>query len=477
VNPSGLEDRTSPTSRGRSIAGRPTISWALLGDSKPQELQAKKLKYRLKYAWERSTFYRNLWERQGVTYRDLCDIESIPDMRRLIPTIDKEALIQDQISFPPFGQRLTVSPEEVVAYSTSGGTSGGVLELQPMTRLDVARASSSRAAFGGHWMAGLRPGGSVPIFFPVSASGGTWFPLEWSRRMGATRALLMHTPTSERLEELARWRISFMGHMLPSYLNILSSEARSAGFDPTKRLPHLRGIVLGGESYPLGWAERMSEFWGCTIHSNYGSTQGFGLQAWTCERGAVPDGERGVLHHDDLSFVMEIIDPETCAPVNVGDRGELVVTTLDNMACPYIRFRTGDSAVNLGNDACPCGRQGLCLEAGTIGRLDDQVKIKGTNVRVSAIEAAVFHHSFVDDFRLTISSDRSGRTFVHAMVRPRQDTSMLDDAETTSLASDLQRVVGSSVQVEFTNDVLHDPQNSRGYRKIRRLVDQRELEF
>lgn len=82
----------------------------------------------------------------------------------------------------------------------------------------------------------------------------------------------------------------------------------------------------------------------------------------------------------------------------------MVITTPDAVAAPYMRYRTGDSAVYLGEAFCPCGRAGACIEAGTIGRIDDQVKIKGDVVTFTAIERAIFETQGVKDFRMRIGN-------------------------------------------------------------------------
>ncbi|WP_162529930.1 phenylacetate--CoA ligase family protein [Nocardioides caldifontis] len=439
-------------------------------------IQLEKLRHRLRYCYERSEFYRRLWGEVGIDDAWIDSLQNGAEFSRQMPFTTKQMILDDQASEPPFGGRLCVAESELVAVSSSGGTSGGRRELQPLTRIDVVRASRARTAFAGCWTAGLRPGGVVPVLFPVGPAGGTWFPLDWIKQVGARPLMVMQLPTREKLEEMVTHRATFLGHVLPSYLNVLAIEARNAGIDPRRDLTSLAGIMLAGESYPVAWLEAMSDFWGVPIHENYGSTQATGHHAWTCERGLAADGrQRGVLHVDELSFYTEVLRPGTSQPVQPGERGELVITTLDAVAAPYMRYRTGDSAVYLGESVCPCGRAGACIEAGTIGRIDDQVKIKGNVVTFTAIESIVFETPGVKDFRMRIGTSADGRTKVGLTlwVSGHSDRSIEKD-----VATRLHGLMNVSIDVARARESQPaDANDSAAYKKVQRIADARRIEF
>ena len=453
-----------------------TISLAPVDDADWRSIQLEKLRYRARYCYDRSAFYRHLWGGAGVTQAWIDSLPHAAEFSRRIPFTTKQMILDDQADQPLFGGRLCVEESELVAVSSSGGTSGRRRELQPLTRIDVMRASRARAAFAGCWTAGLRPGGVVPVLFPVGPAGGTWFPLDWIKQIGARPLLVMQLPTRDKLREMVTHRATFLGHVLPSYLNVLAIEARNLGIDPRRDLPRLTGIMLAGESYPVAWLDAMSDFWGVPIHENYGSTQATGHHAWTCERGLLADrGQRGILHVDELSFYTEVLRPGTSQPVEPGERGELVITTLDAVAAPYMRYRTGDSAVYLGESVCPCGRAGACIEAGTIGRIDDQVKIKGNVVTFTAIETLIFETPGVKDFRMRIGSTADGRTKVGLTlwISGHADRSIEED-----VATRLHDLMGVSIDVASAADGQPaDSDDSAAYRKVQRISDARRIEF
>jgi len=63
------------------------------------------------------------------------------------------------------------------------------------------------------------------------------------------------------------------------------------------------------------------------------------------------------MHIWDDHYLAEIIDPETDKPVEDGEEGELVVTTLTLTALPLIRFRTGKKTKIISREKCECGLQ------------------------------------------------------------------------------------------------------------------------
>ena len=85
----------------------------------------------------------------------------------------------------------------------------------------------------------------------------------------------------------------------------------------------------------------------------------------------------------------EVEDLETGEPVTKpGERGRLVITALDRLAQPCIRFDSKD-IVEISDQKCDCGRTYKIFLGGVIGRADDITKVKGVLLAPSAIEDVV----------------------------------------------------------------------------------------
>ena len=93
------------------------------------------------------------------------------------------------------------------------------------------------------------------------------------------------------------------------------------------------------------------------------------------------------LHIMEDHFLPEIVDPNTGEPLDDGQTGELVITTLTKEGIPLIRYRVRD-ITRLNHTPCPCGRTTARMERVT-GRSDDMLIIRGVNVFPSQIESVL----------------------------------------------------------------------------------------
>jgi phenylacetate-CoA ligase len=167
----------------------------------------------------------------------------------------------------------------------------------------------------------------------------------------------------------------------PSFALILAERARDAGLLGKMRL---RWGVHGAESWSEGLRQKLEESWegpydACDI---YGLSEIIGPGvASECRE------NKGGLHVFEDHFYPEIVDPGTGDPVDEGEPGELVITTLTKTAQPVIRYRTRDITRFLPGE-CSCGRTNRRI-ARLEGRADDMLIIRGINVYPRAIETVL----------------------------------------------------------------------------------------
>jgi phenylacetate-CoA ligase len=103
----------------------------------------------------------------------------------------------------------------------------------------------------------------------------------------------------------------------------------------------------------------------------------------------------------DEGVILEILRPGTGDPVDPGEVGEVVVTTL-NADYPLIRFATGDLSAVM-EEPSPCGRTNLRIK-GWMGRADQTTKVRGMFVHPSQVAAVLKRHSEVLKGRLVVDS-------------------------------------------------------------------------
>jgi len=326
---------------------------------------------------------------------------------RGIEPVTKEEILADQAEHPPMGRRLGVEPSEVEMVHTTGGTSGRGREIYGLTMRDVANVGML-SSFSYAW-AGLRAGeaGAYNVGLSNSSGGNCW--ISATQAIGRAPVIIAHTGFDERIDLLRRFPPAAM-YGTPSAINGLVNTAERRAINLREEIPSLRSIIVTGEPYPVEWARAMEELWGVQLFEAYGLTQsGSSLCAATCECGAAPEGLRGRMHLWEWAFVLEIVDPETLEPTPLGEEGEILLTTLDKEASPVVRFRTRDRVRYLGRDGCACGRVLRAVEAGSIARFDDMIKIKGQNVWPSDIEATLFGSGDVAEFNGVVAISDKGR--------------------------------------------------------------------
>ena len=104
----------------------------------------------------------------------------------------------------------------------------------------------------------------------------------------------------------------------------------------------------------------------------------------------------------DEGVIVEIVTPGTGDPVEAGEVGEVVVTSL-NPDYPLIRFATGDLSAVLPGES-PCGRTNMRIK-GWMGRADQTTKIKGMFVRPEQVAALVARQADVTKARVIATRD------------------------------------------------------------------------
>jgi phenylacetate-CoA ligase len=133
---------------------------------------------------------------------------------------------------------------------------------------------------------------------------------------------------------------------LPSLVLQYFDRAAELGIDIKKS--KLRLVIGAGEPWAESYRKKIEAEYGVIFRNIYGVAQA-GELAGECEH------DDGMHYNADLYF-LEIIDPETKEVLELGEEGELVVTSFFRKAVPRIRYRTGDITKIMPYKPCPCGR-------------------------------------------------------------------------------------------------------------------------
>ena len=127
----------------------------------------------------------------------------------------------------------------------------------------------------------------------------------------------------------------------------------------------------------------------------------------------------------DEGVIVEIVTPGTGDPVEPGQVGEVVVTTL-NPDYPLIRFATGDLSAILPGQS-PCGRTNTRIK-GWMGRADQTTKIKGMFVRPEQVAEFVRRYDDVTRARVIATRENEMDIMTVQIETTKTDANTYDGA-------------------------------------------------
>jgi phenylacetate-CoA ligase len=423
------------------------------------EIVFAKLVRQVRYAWERSAFYRQKWEAAGVSPETL---ESLDDLARF-PVIQKAELRAAQATHPPFGDYLCIEPGRVARIHGTSGTTGRPTVFG-IGADDWERVGDAHARI--MWAAGLRPADRILICSFFSLYLGSWGALKGGERLGATMfpfgagvpgQTLMAVQWAQDLRPTA-----FYG--TPSYALHLAETARREGIDP--RTLGFRTLFFSGEpgaGIPATKREIEETFGGVCI--DMGSMAE--MTPWMTN--AECHHRTGMHLWQDLVYT-QVCDPETFQPVPFGAEGTPVYTHLERTSQPMIRLVSGDRARWI-DAPCPCGRTYPRLPDGLYGRLDDMFIVRGENIYPSAIEDTLRAiEGFGGEFRVIVSRrERMDELVIQAEYAASHAERR--DALAVTMRERLRARLGVHPKVELV------PEGAlpRTEFKARRVIDDRDL--
>lgn len=227
-------------------------------------------------------------------------------------------------------------------------------------------------------------------------------------------------------------------------------------------------ILIGAEPTPNIMRKKIEEMWNSEVYIGYGTTE-FGLNmAAECE-------EKHGMHLVETNFLTEVIDPSTTEPLEEGEIGEFVYTTLAREGMPFIRYRSHD----LGRiivDRCSCGLPLKKIEIK--GRTDDMLPIgAGDNFFTRMFDDIIFSQPNVIEYQ-AIFEKKYNKDYITVVVETTDSTEVLRNKIFTELMSLPE--INNGVQVSHTVappvvQLVKPNTLNRESIKAKRLLDKRGI--
>jgi phenylacetate-CoA ligase len=319
-----------------------------------KQLQLERLQSTIHRVYRNVPFYRRMFDRQGI---DPDSFSSIEDIKK-IPFTTKNDL------------------RKIVRIHTSSGTTGIPIvvgytkgDLKIWSEL-VARVLSA---------GGITKDDVIQIAFNYGLFTGAFGFHYGAEKIGASVIPISIENPKKQIKIMQDYKTTAL-ISTPSYALLIANTILEMDINPNSL--SLKFGLFGAEP----WSERMrkeiEEKLKITATDNYGLSEVMGPGvAGECL-------EKNGLHINEDHFLFEILDPHTLEPLEEGQTGELVITTLTKEAFPVLRFRTGDLTRFLPGQ-CPCGRTLRRINR-IMGRTDDMIIIRGLKIFPSQIEAILY---------------------------------------------------------------------------------------
>ena len=350
--------------------------------------QEEKLREDLSYLSSKSLFYQDLFKKNHI---DATKIKTLEDLR-LIPFTTKEDLQTRNKDF------FCVEPSEIRDYITTSGTLSDPTTFA-MTEKDLVRLAYNEAisftGTGGH------PGEIYQLMTTIDKRfmAGYAYCLG-IRMMGAGLVRVGNGIPELQWDTIKRIQPNAI-ICVPSFILRIIKFAEEHGID-YKNCSVKKAVCIGenlrNDDFSLNLlGTKIKEKWDIELYSTYASTE---MSTSFCECSAGMGGH----HHPEL-IICELID-ENGNPVNEGEAGELVVTTLGVEGMPLLRFRTGDVA-RFHYEPCSCGRTTMRISP-IIGRKKQMIKFKGTTLYPASVFDVLDNADYVENYLVEVSSNEIG---------------------------------------------------------------------
>lgn len=417
-----------------------------------RKLQSYRLNNIVTHAYQNSPFYRKKMQEMNITPHD---IQSIDDIVKLPFTVKQD--LRDNY---PFGL-MAVPMSEIVRLHASSGTTGKPIVVghtrkdlmiwaeavaRCLTAYGLTKNDMVQVSYG----YGLFTGG-LGAHAGVETIGGTVIPM--SSGNTKKQIQLMHDFGAKALA------------CTPSYALYLAETIKESGI-PMEEFK-LRIGVFGAEPWTENMRKELEEKLHIKAYDIYGLTEicgpGVGGEC-ECQNGT---------HLWEDHFYPEIINPETMEPVEPGQPGELVFTTLTREGMPMIRYRTRD-LTNLIYEKCECGRTAVRMGR-IMGRSDDMLIIRGVNVFPSQVESVLLELPEFEPYYFIVVDRVNNTDTFEIQVELRQE--YYSDGMNTmialkkKIASRMQSVIGLQPDIR----IMEPRSMERSQGKAKHVQDNRKL--
>lgn len=414
-----------------------------------RRIQLEGLQRTVSHVYKNSEFYQKRFDEAGVKPKQ---IKSLRDISKL-PLITAQDL-QEGYPFP----LKSVPFEKIVRIHASSGTTGK-RKVLCYTQKDINDWANMFARC--YEVAGLTAKDRVQI----AVGYGVW-TAGVGFQLGVERLGALAIPIGPGNIDM---QCQFLEDFQSTVLCATASMALLMGEEVEKRGLQdriaLKKVIMGSERSSEAMRTRMKEL----LHVEHvfditGLTElygpGTGIDC-ACHEG---------IHYWADYYILELLNPETLEPVQPGETGEMVVTTLRKEAAPLIRYRTRD-LTRLIPKRCSCGSI-LPMHDRLLGRSDDMFIIRAVNIYPGQIDYILSNSKGVgSEYQIHLDRKEDGKDYMTVKVERAEGGDPTGD---TALAGVIEEEIKKQILVSGKVEIVDYGKLPRSERKSKRVFDHRE---
>jgi len=416
-----------------------------------ESLQLKRLQQTVERVYATVPFYRESFRQAGISP---ADIKSLSDLQRLPFTLK-----QDMRDNYPYGL-FAVPLEQIVRIHASSGTTGKPTVVG-YTRRDIETWTELMAR--SFVAAGAHKGDVIHNAYGYGLFTGGLGAHYGAERLGASVIPMSGGNTKKQLMIMQDFGSTVLT-CTPSYSLFLAEVAAEEGIDI--RNLKLKVGILGAEPWSEKMRQEIEDKLNIKAIDIYGLSEilgpGVAIECIEAQNG---------LHIWEDHFIPEIIDPETGKVLPIGEKGELVITTLSKEGIPLIRYRTRD-ITRLIQEPCICGRTHARIER-LSGRSDDMLIIRGVNVFPSQIESVLFNIEGVEPHYQLIVEREGNLDTLEVQVEVNEQTFSDEIKILQELAGKIKKDIKDLLGVTCKVRLVEPKSITRSEGKAKRVIDNR----
>lgn len=388
-------------------------------------LQQKKLLRLLEYASVNVPYYQRLFKEVNFKPRDIL---TDPESFQKIPILTK-AIIGE--NFEDLLTTETQRRKQMTRLTTGGSTGQPLVFMQDNNFRDFVTADIHRHLGWAGWQLGQVHAYIWGTNFEVASSQSFRTRLmDWTLNRFVTNAYVLSDESMSAFVAQIRQKRPGIIFCYPSSLYRFAEFCLQKGLDDIK----FEALFSSAEVLYPAQREFIEKVFGGKMFNRYGTRELGGL---SCECEA-HTGLHASIDNNNIEITQSL---EGNKPVLAGEMGHVIVTNLNNLGMPFIRYSVGDMGTWSTDDSCPCGRELPIMEL-VQGRRIDMFKTRDGRSVWGGFASPLFGIKGVARFQLI------QKTLDDVVVRIVKDRDF-DGNGLTQIERTIKIALGEQVSVKF----------------------------